>query len=330
MNNNIINNPTSWSLFSDGKKQWKNYGYRQSGQIIRHGDPNIEEHYTSDYDTRTDLSDVDYIKSKKHILFFGDSFTYGHGLSSEHSITKVMQHKINDDYILINLGKPGAGSDKVVEILCQWMNCEYASNAHTVVVNFPDLSRATETRTENFKDWGDKKSQLYNEMANASTDIFLMPKFYTPGWAGVVTEKDSEKIHAAYYKYFCTPVTDLKRLEKNLLLITSLCKLNNINLISWHWSKYLNSFSEPWEEYVKSDDEIFGSIIQNLQKSFLEKGLIYETILDIREKVILGYDTQYGNEDTSRKQLRLADGHYSKIGNKILSDIIYDTLKGII
>jgi hypothetical protein len=67
-----------------------------------------------------------------------------------------------------------------------------------------------------------------------------------------------------------------------------------------------------------------------LQKSFLEKGLIYETILDIREKVILEYENQYGNEDTSRKQMRLADGHYSKIGNKILSDIIYDTLKGII
>lgn len=326
---NIINNSTSWSLFSDAKKSY-NCNYGLCGQIIHHGDPNIEERYTSDYDTRTDLSDVNYIKSKKHILFFGDSFTYGHGISEKHTITNVMQHKMNDDYILINLGKPGASGDKVVEIFCQWMNCEYADNVHTVVVNFPDHSRTTLTKTINFKEWGNKRLQLYDDIVNPNADISLLPKFVASGYADIIKDEEAKEIHTAYYKNFCTPVLDLKRYEKNLLLLTTLCKLNNLNLISWHWYSYLNSFVPPYHEYAISDNKIFENIIQNLQKSFSEKGLIYETIIDIREKVNLEYNTQYGKEDPNKLHLRFEDGHFSNKGNKILSEIIYDTLKGII
>jgi len=61
----------------------------------------------NDYYSRSTINDE--ILKKKHILFLGDSFVFGHGITHADTMGVHFEELLNnDEYCVINLGVPGS------------------------------------------------------------------------------------------------------------------------------------------------------------------------------------------------------------------------------
>lgn len=84
----------------------------------------------NDYYSRSIINDK--ILKKKHILFLGDSFVFGHGVTHVDSMGIHFEELLNnDEYCIINLGVPGASYERSFLRLQQWCN-QFGDNIHSV------------------------------------------------------------------------------------------------------------------------------------------------------------------------------------------------------
>ena len=84
----------------------------------------------NDYYSRSIIDDE--ILKKKHILFLGDSFVFGHGVAHVDSMGIRFEELLNnDEYCIINLGVPGASYERSFLRLQQWCN-QFGDNIHSV------------------------------------------------------------------------------------------------------------------------------------------------------------------------------------------------------
>lgn len=84
----------------------------------------------NDYYSRSIINDK--ILKKKHILFLGDSFVFGHGLAHADSMGVRFEELLNnDEYCVINLGIPGSSYERAFLRLQQWCN-QFGDNIHSV------------------------------------------------------------------------------------------------------------------------------------------------------------------------------------------------------
>ena len=84
----------------------------------------------NDYYSRSIINDE--ILKKKHILFLGDSFVFGHGITHADSMGVRFEELLNnDEYCIINLGVPGASYEHAFLRLQQWCN-QFGDNIHSV------------------------------------------------------------------------------------------------------------------------------------------------------------------------------------------------------
>lgn len=70
---------------------------------------------------------------KPSVLFIGDSFTFGHGLSYEESFVGKFDALIGSQYQIVNLGVQGYGSDQTLLALKKYLN---KFNAKVVIYTF--------------------------------------------------------------------------------------------------------------------------------------------------------------------------------------------------
>ena len=84
----------------------------------------------NDYYSRSIINDE--ILKKKHILFLGDSFVFGHGVTHVESMGVHFEELLNnDEYCIINLGVPGSSYEHAFLRLQQWCN-QFDDNIHSV------------------------------------------------------------------------------------------------------------------------------------------------------------------------------------------------------
>jgi hypothetical protein len=84
----------------------------------------------NDYYSRSTINDE--ILKKKHILFLGDSFVFGHGLTHTDTMGVHFEELLNnDEYCVINLGVPGSSYEHAYLRLQQWCN-QFGDNIHSV------------------------------------------------------------------------------------------------------------------------------------------------------------------------------------------------------
>ena len=84
----------------------------------------------NDYYSRSIINDE--ILKKKHILFLGDSFVFGHGITHAESMGVQFEEFLdNDEYCIINLGIPGTSYERAFLRLQQWCN-QFGDNIHSV------------------------------------------------------------------------------------------------------------------------------------------------------------------------------------------------------
>jgi hypothetical protein len=116
--------------------------------------------FNNDYYSRSNINEE--ILKKKHILFFGDSFIFGHGIPRGHTISDHFEEILNnDEYCVINLGIPGTGVQYATLRLQQWCN-SFGNQIDSIYFGISALTR----RQFWFQFPSDENEYLYNVYSN--------------------------------------------------------------------------------------------------------------------------------------------------------------------
>lgn len=279
---------TGWSRFI--KMSDTHYGRK-----VRHGDPNIIEENHSVYPTRSKIKDL---KNTKHILFFGDSFTYGHGVHSEHTVTNIIDKEyINDEnYTVINFGWPGASNEYAILLLHKWLQEEYNGNIHTIVFGFSGLLRKDNWLFGDYKCFTEEPVSIYNAISHHSP---LLPGRILPEISSRI-KKEQKKRQDIFYEHFAEPLDILMGYEKVLSELFYITKSMNCNLLVWHASHNSKFFhNDDYEELKQIYDNISSKI--NFRITDLTHAL-----------PIMGTEN------------KLPDGHLNEMGNRKLAQYLFD------
>ena len=279
---------TGWSRFV--KMSDTHYGRK-----VMHGDPNFIEENHSLYPTRSKIKDL---KNTKHILFFGDSFTFGHGVRGEHTVTHILDKEyVNDEnYTVINFGWPGSSNEYALLLLHKWLLEEYNSNIHTIVFGFSGLLRKDNWIFDDYKCFTEEPVSIYNSTTHHSP---LLPGHVLDENISQI-EKKQKKRQDIFYEYFAEPLDILISYEKSLTELFYITKSMNCNLLVWHAAH--NS-----EFFHREDYEELKIIYDNISSK------INFRITDLTHALpITGIEN------------RLPDGHLNEMGNRKLAQYLFD------
>ena len=93
----------------------------------------------NDYYSRSNINEE--ILKKKHILFLGDSFIFGHGVPREHTSSDHFEEILNnDEYCVINLAIPGTSVHYATLRLQQWCN-SFGNQIDSIYFGISAISR---------------------------------------------------------------------------------------------------------------------------------------------------------------------------------------------
>ena len=153
----------------------------------------------NDYYSRSTINDK--ILKKKHILFLGDSFVFGHGITHADTMGVWFEELLNnDEYCVINLGIPGSSYERAFLRLQQWCN-QFGGNIHSVYFGLThpfrkmyvlDYATKDGVTFDNYYDSTEVSSK--NTKSIIDTFDFLIDQ--TP-----YDHCDSLLAHRAFYKY---------------------------------------------------------------------------------------------------------------------------------
>ena len=148
----------------------------------------------NDYYSRSIINDE--ILKKKHILFLGDSFVFGHGITHADTMGVHFEELLNnDEYCVINLGVPGSSYEHAFLRLQQWCN-QFGDNIHSVYFGLTNPLRKMHIQhhAQDTMDTDFIHDNLYDDSNNIEILDFNMPNIPT----GPV---QSEAAHRAFFKY---------------------------------------------------------------------------------------------------------------------------------
>lgn len=178
------------------------------------------DYFDSKLWTRSSIRYEDLLH-KKIILFAGDSFTFGLGLKYKDTFSNIIHEEMfnTDEYIIINIGHPGASNDFISMRVQQWVN-EFSKNIAAIVIGFSFLSRRLHyhNTTETF----------YSD----NTMIDITEDMYSFNPANNVNTN-------LYYAYIETQsyINDLRNLERILLQNYYMSKATGIKM---YWFSLFN------------------------------------------------------------------------------------------
>jgi len=214
------------------------------------------------YFTRTKISE-EQLAQKKHILFIGDSFTYGHGVEDHETLPAHFESMLDDDeYYVINLAATATSIDWSVTRLQQWCNT-FSENIHAVYFGVTAISRRTHWQKVSrdnhgrYKQVDDLSSSLgdyidinvYDKLDDAST-------YYKFDFLSGTSEK-SELVKPKHKAYIIlsSKVNDVNYCERNLVSVKQKANIYNFNVYVYFILKDLTiSEQEIMKENLESNN----------------------------------------------------------------------------
>jgi hypothetical protein len=159
----------------------------------------------NDYYSRSIINDE--ILKKKHILFIGDSFVFGHGVPHADSMGVHFEELLNnDEYCIINLGIPGAAYDHSFLRLQQWCN-QFGNNIHSVYFGLSHPSRKMHVQQHQYGDaiatdnlYDSNNVEIIDSVLQKKSIISEIKDFFLQHIPRETT-LDSDLAQSAYFKY---------------------------------------------------------------------------------------------------------------------------------
>ena len=175
------------------------------------------------YHTRSTVNDETL--KKKHILFLGDSFVYGHGVKRGNTISDYFNEMVSEDYSCFNLAEPGSGFDTALLRLQQWCN-GFGDQVHTIYFGIPEITRLRhwEAVDENWQ-WEDdimKEDKVYWDHLG----VQYSPSFHH------ATGKTGKRVNVIRDNYtkLLSKVNSVAKLHTTISAVINLSKVHNFKV----------------------------------------------------------------------------------------------------
>ena len=204
----------------------------------------------NDYYSRSIINDE--ILKKKHILFLGDSFVFGHGITHVDSMGVHFEELLNnDEYCVINLGVPGSSYEHAFLRLQQWCN-QFGDNIHSVYFGITHPSRKM-----HIIDYAMNVNITFENLYDSTTNIdiidFLIDqKPYDHG--------DVLLAHRTFYKYTaCRSAIDiLAQWDRQVVMLKTQGKAYQFNTCTFQTSADADISSSEHETIKQQADVLEG------------------------------------------------------------------------
>ena len=191
------------------------------------------------YHTRSTVNDETL--KKKHILFLGDSFVYGHGVKRGNTISDYFNEMVSEDYSCFNLAEPGSGFDTALLRLQQWCN-GFGDQVHTIYFGISEITRLRhwEAVDENWQ-WEDdimKEDKVYWDHLG----VQYSPSFHH------ATGKTGKRVNVIRDNYtkLLSKVNSVAKLHTTISAVINLSKVHNFKVYFFSTSAEI-----PTEQIIK-------------------------------------------------------------------------------
>jgi len=195
--------------------------------------------WENNYHTRSKVNDETL--KKKHILFLGDSFVYGHGVKRGNTISDYFNEMVSEDYSCFNLAEPGSGFDTALLRLQQWCN-GFGDQVHTIYFGIPEITRLRhwEAVDENWQ-WEDdimKEDKVYWDHLG----VQYSPSFHH------ATGKTGKRVNVIRDNYtkLLSKVNSVAKLHTTISAVINLSKVHNFKVYFFSTSAEI-----PTEQIIK-------------------------------------------------------------------------------
>jgi hypothetical protein len=175
------------------------------------------------YRTRSTVNDETL--QRKHIMFLGDSFVYGHGITRGNTVSDYFDKIVSDEYSCFNLGVPGTGIDTVLLRLQQWCNM-FDEQVHTVYIGISELCRLR--HWENSREGWEWDEEVYTSDTISDVD-------YSPNFNNDMIDSNPYLHHRAQtitrgYNNVISKVNSVAKLDAIVMAVINLSKAYNFNV----------------------------------------------------------------------------------------------------
>jgi len=258
------------------------------------------------YGTRSTVNDETL--KKKHILFLGDSFVYGHGVARHNTISDYVDNLISDEHSCFNLGVPGTGFDTALLRLQQWSNM-FGDKIHTVYFGISELSRLK--HWESLKDDWTWEDEVYKRgVVLRFHDTYGLN--YSPGFKHSTSFSDPylnqrEKTIIQGYNNTLSKVNCVAKLDATVMAVINLSKVYNFNVYFFS----TNSSNLPDE-----DEKVLKEQTESSQVKWCDGRHLDPTMVTFDRT----------NDDWHSNYIK-NDGHWNAKGNNMIATVLYEQTK---
>lgn len=244
------------------------------------------EQYNNDYLSRSEINEETL--SKKHVLFLGDSFIYGHGVKREDNLASQFKNNIKrqTEYSCFNLGYPGGNNTLSLLRLQQWCNV-HSDQIDTVYFCLTDIAREIYWELEN-NDWSWDDNMYEQTDANE-------PFLYIPSRPRRIRYKKQQQA----FENMTSKINYLAKLEVILISVINMSRIHGFNLFFF---------------------DTFQNLLTPQERNIITK------IIPTQKNIIWGepdYRTGSIIEDIISKD----DSHWNATGTKKIADKLYENTK---
>jgi len=307
------------------KKHWSSlsfadiYEYQLNEKThfnIKDKDGNITgcDNWENIYGTRSVVNDETL--KKEHIVYVGDSFVYGHGVSRSNTVSSCFDNLVSDKYSCFNLSEPGAGHDSSLVRLNQWCN-SFGNQVHTVYFGISNLTRVSHWEADTNFDWSWTDS-VYGEYRSDGLPIqdwkFLYSISNEHRSPTKILNKDSGATHKEQkrseiiYKSYTNLVSNVQsmtRLDSTISAVINLSKVYNFNVY----------FFDTFFSIIQEDLEVLKKLTENNNIKWCAQS----------------HSNPLRASEIPKKEFDLLtiknDGHWNADGNKEVARVIYNETK---
>ncbi len=319
-----INNSKSYT-----KTLYKNLGSGPmpnsiiNSKKIKNGEVVYDVNYTIDKDGHRITSNFTNNKnSKKSVLFFGCSFTYGEGVFDIQSLPYVFHENMKNEYDVYNFGFSGYGAHQMLVILENDLEKQSINNHKPIKHVFYQAILDHIRRAKLSKDLGYELSDDGNLYFAKAVDVLEVKKEPNKSLLDkyILNVKNNSRsfiLNRVLSKFPSeeNQINDEKITDRDRDLFLKIVEKSR-NIV---YKKYKSDFTVILWDLIKNNNELVAEDSYNL--SYITKGLDRMNI-----KYILISDILLDHKNDSEKYTIKGDGHPSALSHKEIAKYISNAI----
>lgn len=265
----------------------------------------VEEFWENDYYSRSDINEITL--SKKHVLFLGDSFVFGHGVTKRDSLSEQFKRyylpKLSG-HSVFNISAPGTGNEYSLLRLQQWCN-SFGKSVDIIYFGISSISRILHWECNKHDSWT-WDSDMFNMSNYESKRINFLPS--------MVNVDYQNKRSVEVFKSYETLISKLQMMHRLTSIIHDIVTLSKL----YNFKVY---FFWPSNNFITAGEA--NKLIERTESSKIKWEKLRSGPLAPPPKEMLGNEKMF-----SDKLFIPNDGHWNRDGNNLVAEYLFNDTSG--